>query len=402
MTVNETRKRLIITDGRIVTPTTVCQGSVVIEAGVITEVTTHRYVATSTKEETVVGVGGRYVLPGIVCLHNDGQEKALNPRPKTNFPPDFALLAYDRELAGAGITTQFHAVYFAPLAGMERGIDGAIAMAHAISDFATSSYASLDHFLLLRCEVRTPGSLDAVLTCLDLTPTCMISVDDHVPGRGQYRHVAQHPELVTQHLEPGKPADEAMAAWLVEREARARETELHVAALHKQLARASREHDVTLVSHDDDTVEKVTMMQRLGAQVAEFPVTIEAAQQAHELGMWVSMGAPNVVRGGSLMGNVSARVLAQHGLLDILISDYHASSMLYAAFLLAKSGIVSLPKAVAMITATPATAAGLGDRGALVPGLRADVIVVEMRGTIPVVMQQIFVGSTKVHFGEYG
>ena len=42
------------------------------------------------------------------------------------------------------------------------------------------------------------------------------------------------------------------------------------------------------------------------------------------------MGGPNVVRGGSHSGNVSAADLARHGLLDILSSDYVPGSMLSA------------------------------------------------------------------------
>ena len=36
-------------------------------------------------------------------------------------------------------------------------------------------------------------------------------------------------------------------------------------------------HGVPVASHDDDTVEKVTLMDQLGANISEFPVTLEAA-----------------------------------------------------------------------------------------------------------------------------
>jgi alpha-D-ribose 1-methylphosphonate 5-triphosphate diphosphatase len=46
---------------------------------------------------------------------------------------------------------------------------------------------------------------------------------------------------------------------------------------------------------------------------------------------------------------------------------------------------MSLPEAVRMVTLNPARATGLDDRGALAPGLRADLVRVHMAGDIPVV-----------------
>ncbi|MCW8981952.1 MAG: hypothetical protein OQJ83_11255, partial [Altibacter sp.] len=46
----------------------------------------------------------------------------------------------------------------------------------------------------------------------------------------------------------------------------------------------------------------------LGVNIAEFPETKEAAEAAHRMGDGVILGAPNVMRGGSHNGNVSARL----------------------------------------------------------------------------------------------
>ncbi len=87
------------------------------------------------------------------------------------------------------------------------------------------------------------------------------------------------------------------------------------------------------------------------------------------------MGAPNVVRGGSHSGNVSALTLARQGLLDILSSDYVPSSLLAAAFLLAEQvPDMDLPAAVGLVSREPAAAAGLHDRGEIAVGRRADLI----------------------------
>jgi alpha-D-ribose 1-methylphosphonate 5-triphosphate diphosphatase len=100
------------------------------------------------------------------------------------------------------------------------------------------------------------------------------------------------------------------------------------------------------------------------------------------------MGAPNLIRGRSHSGNVAALALAEAGHLDILSSDYVPASQLMAAFLLPEqaSGI-SLPQALATVTANPARATGLTDRGALTPGLRADLVRVQRAEGVPVVRE---------------
>jgi alpha-D-ribose 1-methylphosphonate 5-triphosphate diphosphatase len=98
------------------------------------------------------------------------------------------------------------------------------------------------------------------------------------------------------------------------------------------------------------------------------------------------MGAPNVVRGGSHSGNVSARTLAEEGLLDMLSSDYIPFSLIQSAFFLGEVvEAISLPQAVAMVSKTPAEAVGLNDRGAIEPGRRADLVRVRVDEHIPVV-----------------
>jgi alpha-D-ribose 1-methylphosphonate 5-triphosphate diphosphatase len=98
------------------------------------------------------------------------------------------------------------------------------------------------------------------------------------------------------------------------------------------------------------------------------------------------MGAPNIVRGKSHSGNISARDLASHGILDVLSSDYVPLSLIHAPFVLSEGeDAISLPKAIAMVTSTPARTVGLDDRGAIRPGLRADLVRVRYTGGVPVV-----------------
>jgi alpha-D-ribose 1-methylphosphonate 5-triphosphate diphosphatase len=138
------------------------------------------------------------------------------------------------------------------------------------------------------------------------------------------------------------------------------------------VARAKRLGAV-LASHDDTTVEHVAQSAARGVGFAEFPTTLAAAGACHAHGIPVLMGAPNILRGGSHSGNVAAIDLAGRGLLDILSSDYAPSALLMGAMRLGRE-TGDLPGAVALVTANPARAVGLADRGAIAVGLRADLV----------------------------
>ena len=63
---------------------------------------------------------------------------------------------------------------------------------------------------------------------------------------------------------------------------------------------------------------------------------IVAAKAAKQAGMTVIAGAPNLVRGGSHTGNVSASDLMDAGAVDAFASDYVPPSLVEAAFLSAR------------------------------------------------------------------
>jgi alpha-D-ribose 1-methylphosphonate 5-triphosphate diphosphatase len=146
-----------------------------------------------------------------------------------------------------------------------------------------------------------------------------------------------------------------------------------------------KDRGLALASHDDATADHIAEAAECGSVVAEFPTTTAAARAARASGIKVMGGAPNLVRGGSHSGNVSARELAADGLVDILSSDYVPASLLHAAFLMADGDDARLPAAIATVSATPAAAIGLADRGAIAPGLRADLVRVIPTEALPIV-----------------
>ncbi len=142
-----------------------------------------------------------------------------------------------------------------------------------------------------------------------------------------------------------------------------------------RLAQAFRAMGVRSGSHDDTDAATRHRFAAIGADICEFPTTLAAAQGARDLGNPVLMGAPNVARGGSQSGNISAIDLIRAGLCDALVSDYHYPA-LAAAFRLVDDGVMELAQAWGMISTTPARIMGLTDRGTLAPGQRADIVIV--------------------------
>src|SRR3546814_6210111 len=94
------------------------------------------------------------------------------------------------------------------------------------------------------------------------------------------------------------------------------------------LAERGKARGLAIASHDDETAEHVADAAALGISVTEFPTTLAAARAARDNDMKVIMGAPNLLRGGSHSGNVSAAELAADGLLHNLASDYVPGSLL--------------------------------------------------------------------------
>nr|WP_254456306.1 amidohydrolase family protein [Paeniglutamicibacter quisquiliarum] len=146
---------------------------------------------------------------------------------------------------------------------------------------------------------------------------------------------------------------------------------------------------IRLMGHDPVTPAEIDELVQRRAGIAEFPTTLEAARHAVRRGVATVAGAPNVLLGGSHSGNVSALDLAKAGVLDILASDYLPSSLLPAAFELARLGHATLPVALAMVTANPAAAAGLDDRGILRAGYRADLVLCSILRDRPRVMRTL-------------
>ena len=137
-----------------------------------------------------------------------------------------------------------------------------------------------------------------------------------------------------------------------------------------------------LGSHDDYSTEIRDLWHERGALIAEFPETSDAAKAAKVAGDSVVLGAPNLVRGRSHKGNISALELVLLEKCNALASDYHYPSPRRAALMLAQSGVLDFKEAWALVSSGPADMLGLTDRGRLASGLRADIVILNVAGQV--------------------
>lgn len=374
---------LAIINATVVLPDQVLHGgAVLIRDGLIAEVADFA-AAIRTTLNTEIDAGGAYLIPGLVDLHNDGLEVEVRPRPQAELPLDVAFPTYERRLVGAGVTTEFHAIAFMDQKKSNRTAGQAAHRAAFVADQSDAGECAIDHQVLHRVDVWSPDYLDDVFASAERFRVRYLSLNDHTPGQGQYRDMDKYFEMqqayanTRGHTQPNVSETQQLIA---ERESAQDLRD----GVYRRIAGAVSERGITVASHDDDSPEKVELMYQLGARIAEFPVTVEAARRARELGMAIVVGAPNVVRGGSQSGNLDATDLISRGLADIICADYHAPSLLPAAFRLVRDGVIDLPAAIRALTLNPAKAMGLTERGSIERGKLADLNVIRVgRSGVP-------------------
>ena len=354
---------LVISNARVVTRDAVIHGAVQVRAGTITDVSDVPALLPSA-----IDFDGDYLVPGLVELHTDNLERHASPRPGVRWPAAAAVVAHDAQIAGAGITTVFDALSVGDVVEGSARLATLTAMADAVQAMHDAGALKAEHWLHMRCEVSYHDLPALFRPFVDHPRVRLVSLMDHTPGQRQFAQLEKYTEYYM-----GKYGfSDAQMQRFIEQKC---ENQVRYSASHRaHVIELCRQRGLPLASHDDATAGHVDEAAACGSVVAEFPTTLEAARAARGRGIRVMGGAPNFVRGGSHSGNVSARELAEHDLVDILSSDYVPASLLHAAFLLADGAPNALPAAVATVSATPAAAIGLTDRGALAPGLRGDLI----------------------------
>ena len=314
-----------------------------------------------------VDLSNYLILPGIIDLHGDGFERHIAPRPTAPFPLAAGLASFDREAAAHGVTTAYLAQGWS-WEGGHRGPDYAEKLFAALDAYRPAALTDLR--VQIRAETHLVDETARLIAAVKRFDIGYVIFNDHLE-EGQHMARLAPTDFAAWARKVGKTTEE-MAAVIDEATIKAKAVPRSLCTL----AEAFDALGVTDGSHDDpdgDTRERYSM---IGARVAEFPLSRRAAAAAHAMNSPVVMGAPNVVRGKSQSGNISAQTLVIDGLCDALVSDYHVPALPLAAWALVDREVASLPVAWAMISTNPAEIMRITDRGRLDAGLRADMVVI--------------------------
>ncbi|QWG21350.1 alpha-D-ribose 1-methylphosphonate 5-triphosphate diphosphatase [Bradyrhizobium sediminis] len=337
-----------------------------------------------------IDASGLKVLPGIIDLHGDAFERQMMPRPGVDFPVDVALADSDRQAIANGITTVFHATTWSWEPGL-RSADNARQLLEAIE--ALRPELAADTRFHLRHETYNLDAEAEIAQWLSGGRIDLFAFNDHMDST--VANLAK-PQKRSRMVERTGLSSEAFDGLVGRVVSRGHEVPGSIA----RLAQAARDAGVRMLSHDDESPAMRRAFRAQGVGIAEFPVNEETAREAAEGGDFIVFGAPNVVRGGSHTGWTKAADMVAEGLCSVLASDYYYPAQLLAAFRLAADGVLPLADAWDLISAGPASAAGLADRGILAEGRRADIILVDDEAPLRPRIVGVLAAGRVVHLTE--
>lgn len=362
----------------------------IIETDVLVEDGRIAAIGNGGKAEHEINAVGKLLGPAMVDIHGDAHERQIMPRPKVFFPLDAAILETDRQLAANGIATAYHALTLSwepGLRSVERGEEFLDALV------ALESRLTVENRVQLRWETFAFEAVDIIEKALASPHLPSIAFNDHTSMTMRHPDVPVQERLFEHNpdFQLADPDSPIMSRRLVSDSRRSGlsvdeygdlirkiwERRPQVQDTIGKVARMGREKAVPMLSHDDTQDETRDFYRGHGASIAEFPMRIPVARNARAAGDAIVFGAPNVVRGGSHIGSPSAADMVEDGLCDILASDYFYPAMLTAVARLDREKRAPLPALWSLVSAGPAKASGLDDRGEIAVGKRADLILVD-------------------------
>ena len=345
----------------------------------------------------VVNAHGRYIMPGIIDVHSDKIEQYIQPRPTSQVDFEFGLKACERDLLGTGITTMYHSIslfgdeFFgsSPLRTKEN--------VQKLADLITGIHSRnhlIHHRFHLRIEIDNPEAYDIVCDLLAQDKVHQISFMNHTPGQGQYRSIEAYQDAVSKYNGSldGKDINTMSVEELFEYHENKPKFTFHQM---EELTRLAHAKGIPVASHDDDTTEKLEENLKIGVDISEFPISIGTARAAKSMGFYTVVGAPNILRGSSHSGNMSAAEAILDGCADVLCSDYYPAAILHSVFLMHTTHSVPLHQMVNMVTLNPAKAMKIDrDYGSIEADKKADLLIVDVLDGYPVITHAFVDGRT--------
>jgi alpha-D-ribose 1-methylphosphonate 5-triphosphate diphosphatase len=366
----------LITNGKIVLEDTILDHyELLIKDEIIADIAPQGEISRAGLQ--VIDAKGGYVAPGFIDIHSDYIEHMAAPRPASVLDFKMAIREVEKQLVNQGITTMYHSLSLISLdrdsvvftANKIRTPENVQKLIELIEETNAGS-CLIHHKFHARYELDNTDKVDYLLNFIKRNKIQLLSFMDHTPGQGQYRDLAIYKEMVKGYREM---RDEEIEKNINEEQ---NIEKLDLEAI-MYIAKIAREHGVVVASHDDDTIEKLDLVQSFGTAISEFPITMEVAKAAKQKNMHTVAGAPNVLLGGSHSGNLSAAEAISAGCIDILCSDYYPASLVHAVFLLHSKHQQELVDMFKLVTINPAQAVGIAkEYGSLVTGKKADVIII--------------------------
>lgn len=371
-----TGARVYLPDGIADTTVTIDDGSIVEIGGPV--------------QGDVIDAHGLILAPALIDVHGDAFERQLMPRPGVFFPIEAAVLDTDRQLATNGIATAYHAITLGWEPGLRDVARGRNLM-QTMRDLAPRLL--VENRVQLRWETFAFEALETIEWALDGPLLPSVAFNDHtsmtmraydVPI--QDRAFEFSPDFTVAELDDDRmrkrTASKAHRSGISEDDYIALLGEIwsrrnNVPSTIEKVAEMAREKGAPMLSHDDTRAETRAWFRDRGAQVAEFPMVLEAAEAARADGDTIIFGAPNAARGGSHIGSLGAGDMVEAGLCDALASDYFYPAMLAAVARLDADRRADRLKLWSLVSAGPARAMNLSDRGEIALGKRADLVLVD-------------------------
>lgn len=362
-----------ITNGRIVTSSEVLVGyDLLVLNGKIQEILVSTK-QTESDYETIDARNG-YIMPGFIDIHSDYIEHIAAPRPTSMMDFSLSLHEAERELITHGITTMFHSL---SLFNNQLFDTKAIRKPENVRKLVDLIHCTheekhlIRHRFHARYEIDNLEMLDELKEYIQEKKIHMISFMDHTPGQGQFRDLEMFRRTIKGYRKLNDEELDKVVDNLQKSE------KLTLEQIH-ELSKMAIANGLALASHDDDSKDKIDLINSFGTSISEFPITLEVARYAQEKGMHTIAGAPNVLLGKSHSGNLSAAQAVVDGVIDILCSDYYPASLLHSVFILHEKYGLPLSDMINLITLNPAEAVNISDiYGSLEKGKMADILIVE-------------------------
>lgn len=388
----------IIINGVIVLEESLLEdAAIVVEGDTIKKIMSMDEVESYGPEYHILDADGDFIAPGFVDIHSDYIETIVSPRPTAMMDFDMGLRESERILITHGVTTMFHSLSLYKEedfgAKLIRQPKHANRLIEAINDTHSKDHL-IRHRVHARFEIDNFEMVEQVKEHIKNGKIHLISFMDHTPGQGQYRNLEIFKKTIAGYQDM---TDAEAETIIVKRQSKEKIAFDKIA----EIAEVAVENGIAVASHDDDSIEKLDIVQRIGTTISEFPTTLEVADAAHNAGLWTIAGAPNILLGGSHTGNLSAAEGIQQGYISILCSDYYPSALIHAIFIMHQKYGVNLVDMFRMLTINPAKAVKLDHEiGSIKEGKKADLLLIKVKDDYPAI-KSVMVDGKIIYRTEY-